>query len=214
MQIIGINGFKRSGKGATAAAVADILGGQYKVHEVGFADKVKLWAAMSLGLVGTDTQLIELMNQAKETWALEVYSTPGDPPRPRGWAMTTGLTGREYLQHIGNRARHLFGDDFWVDQVLPSRLLLPTQAARVLDSMYPGIDVLVMADLRYENEAQRVLDHGGTVWEVIRPGVESDGHASERPLPRSMVSWQIVNDGGLDVLRDRTVQAIAETTSC
>lgn len=209
MQLIGINGFKRSGKGATAAAVAAGFEGELVVREVGFADKVKLWAAMSLGITGTDGELIAMMNQAKESWELYAYD------RASNSSGCKFLTGREYLQHIGNRARHLFGEDFWVDQVLPQALPdKPVVAQHNLSYRYPGVDVLVMADLRYENEAQRVLDLGGVVWEVIRPGVESDGHDSEQPLPRHMVSYQIVNDDGLDVLHERTAAAIAETIPC
>jgi hypothetical protein len=210
MQLIGINGFKRSGKGETAAAAASLLGERYKVHEVGFADKVKLWAAMSLGLTGTDEQLIALMNEAKESWEMDVWTLS------MVGGLVTQLSGREYLQHIGNRARHLFGEDFWVDQVLPPALGPYKRVVEKhnLNYRYPGVDVLLMADLRYENEAQRVIDLGGVVWEVLRPGITSDGHDSEQPLPRHMVSWQIVNDDGLDVLRERTAKAIAETTSC
>jgi hypothetical protein len=56
------------------------------------------------------------------------------------------------------------------------------------------VDCVAITDLRYPNEAQRVLDLGGEVWEVVRPGLVSDGHASEQTLPRDLVTLTIEND--------------------
>jgi hypothetical protein len=202
MNIIATNGFKRSGKGATANAIeANILVG--KVKQVGFADKVKIFGARALGFLDrTDQELIDLMDLAKEHWvigmAAEAHGTM--PPLDMG-----GLTGRQYLQNVGTEARKIFGDDFWVDQVLPN----PAKHDQSnwqdyvdddLEDLHPGIDWLLITDLRFENEAQRVLDLGGEVWHVSRVGTDSDGHASEIPLPKKYISREINNDGTLDDL--------------
>jgi hypothetical protein len=53
-----------------------------------------------------------------------------------------------------------------------------------------------------------VLRLGGETWEIVRPGLESDGHSSENPLPRELVTRVIVNDGTVDDLREKVVAAL------
>jgi hypothetical protein len=208
MNIVGINGFKRSGKGETAAALSRLHDGF--VYEIGFADKLKMIAALALGHRGGPRDLIALMDEFKEMGVI----THGmwDPSDARDHRARM-LTGREYLQNLGNEARNTFGDTFWIDMVLPRPAVPglngPTNADRI-ERMYPDVDVVAITDLRYENEAARIKALGGVVWEVVRPGLESDGHASEQPLPRELVDWQIINDGDLSDLEDKVNEAIRE----
>ncbi len=206
MQVVGITGYKRSGKGEVANILSvDCTVGV--VHQIGFADKVKQLAARCLGLEGSPRDLIAMMDEAKLDSDAGGWEIKARRPPTGEW---TYLTGRSYLQHTGTEARKLLGEDLWVDQVLPSPLRTDNIGAS-LRAMYPDIDVLAITDLRFENEAQRVRDVGGVVWEVTRPGAESDGHASEQVLPRGLADWQIVNDGSLGDLRCRVEDAIQET---
>lgn len=210
MCIIGINGFKRSGKGETGKSIeAQVMVGGVK--QVGFADKVKILGARALGFTDrTDEECIALMDIAKEKWLIHMTTEPS----PGGWlpAFDMGeITGRQYLQNVGTEARKIFGDDFWVDQVLPRPVLYAdrdlTHAER-LREMHPGVDWLVITDLRFENEAQRVLDLGGEVWRVTRPGTESDGHDSEQRLPDHLVTRELDNSGDLQHLDDEVAEAL------
>jgi hypothetical protein len=223
VNIIGINGFKRSGKGETAAAI-DVLMPHLTVKSVGFADKLKVLAARTLGFADlSEQECIDLMDEAKEHWTIDIrrnYDLALDPYSPivqNGITrLVTQLTGRQYLQNLGNHARQVFGDTFWIDQVLPNPAQYDAEDKsdryhELLDPMYPGIDILCVTDVRYPNEAERVKALGGVVWEVLRPGTGSDGHASEQPLPASLVDWQIHNDGDLDDLKDQVADAIMET---
>lgn len=238
VRVIGINGFKRAGKGETAAAIADLgstLVPGFNVRETGFADKLKILGAKALGFVDRpDEECIALMNECKEDWLFSIskHLTKEErtkahqvggielvmtlPNNPIEWHT---LTGREYLQNLGNEARGVFGEDFWVDQVLPKPGLdgglmrRPSGVAHpetryALTKRYPGVDLLAISDLRYPNEAQRVLDCGGEVWEVIRPGTASDGHASEQVLDRKYVTRQIDNSGDLLALRYEVEKAL------
>lgn len=226
--IIGINGFKRSGKGETAAAILSLCQDN-AVHgvETGFAHKVKVLGARALGFVDlSEEECVDLMNEAKEEWLFNIFREFREPlPGLRqGDVVWHDLTGREYLQHIGTEARKIFGADFWVDQVLPKpggpfeigrirlgadpKPYMQSLSDRRLDERYPGVDWLAISDLRFENEAQRVLELGGEVWEVIRPGTESDGHDSEQVLPRELVTRQIINDGNLMDLRFEVEKAL------
>lgn len=199
MNIIGINGFKRSGKGETGNAVAALLP---NVHQLGFADKLKIYAARSLGYVeNTDAENIALMDRAKENWVLDV--------KLRGHVIAPAVVGgrdvkswtvRSLLQYMGTEARTVFGDDFWVDQVLPAPAPSSITDDINLGDMYPEADTLVFTDLRFPNEAERIIDLGGFVIEVLRPTATSDGHASELKLPSNLVKYQIGNDSDLATL--------------
>jgi hypothetical protein len=93
----------------------------------------------------------------------------------------------------------VFGDTFWIDQVLPTPAPgKPEVDLHNLDYRFGGADVAVITDVRYPNEAERVQALGGCVIEVTRPGLNSDGHASETPLPRELVDLVIENDGTLE----------------
>jgi hypothetical protein len=205
MKLVGINGFRRSGKDTTYHRVAALAQGE-NVRRAAFADKLKIMAALSIGYTGTNEELIGAMDRLKETGRVESYL--GDTHH--------SIDGRRYLQNFGQHARHVFGDSFWVDQVLP----VPTASGlksvpksdedywqpvteanmRQVQMRYPGVDWLCVTDVRYPNEAERVLLLGGEVWEVIKPGLESDGHSSEQPLPRELVTVQIWNKGTIDDL--------------
>lgn len=208
MNIIAMNGYKRSGKGETANAVEGLVDGLVK--QVGFADKLKILGARSLGFVDrTDQECIDLMDIAKDHWLIDVTREGSVDPFFPTMPMAN-ITGRQYLQWMGTEARKIFGSDFWVDQVLP------TPAGSIydpgaLDDMHPSTDWLLITDLRFENEAQRVLDLGGVVWRIHHPATESDGHDSEQTLPDSLVTWEIHNDGTLVDLADKADEALAET---
>ena len=205
MNIIGINGLKRSGKGETGNAIAALLPG---VHQLGFADKLKVYAARSLGFLDlTDAESVALMDDAKETWEFDISRHVSDTDYGPEYEAVKHLTGRKYLQWMGTEARKVFGEDFWVDQVLPN----PRDPGggwygyehrqHIVESMYPGVETLAFTDLRFENEAQRILDLGGFIIEVVRPGAESDGHDSELKLPPNISRYVIFNGGTLTHLR-------------
>ena len=215
MQIVGINGFKQSGKGTTADILTDAV--DAVVYQIGFADKLKIIAARSLGIDLSPQEQIAYMDEFKldgDIW----FGFAGDHDYH--------LSGRQFLQNLGNHARQTFGENFWIDQVLPYPVIPPwdddeeaDDHQHILDhlnmmqleEMYPGGDIVVITDLRYPNEAERIKALGGVIWEVKRPGIESDGHASEQPLPDALVDYVILNDGDIDNLRGRVDDAITET---
>lgn len=202
--LIGINGFKRSGKGETGLAIHAVASDHFlNTTLLGFADKLKILAAKALGFTErSDAECIALMDECKERWIFDIAKDNAHRHVP--WHT---LTGREYLQNLGNEARTVFGDDFWVDQVLPKAPTYPSYGPRMVEALY-GTDYVAFTDLRYPNEAQRVLDLGGEVWEVLRPNTDSDGHASEKPLPRHLVTRQIHNNGDLMALRYEVDKAL------
>lgn len=198
MNLIGITGLKTSGKDTTYEAIRTLTEGQ--AVRRAFADNLKRVAALALGLE------FDQMERFKEIGQLDIG---GLPPQ---WPSGSTTTGRQYLQNLGVGAREVFGSNFWVDQVLP----IDRSRRDVIWSDHPEIvgppTWGVVTDVRFPNEAQRVLDLGGEVWEVIRPGLESDGHASEIPLPRELVTRAIHNDGTIRDLLENVEYALRNYT--
>ena len=207
--LIGINGLKTSGKDTTYGFIEELACGNFKTAKrVAFADKLKIMAALALGYEGEPAELIALMDKFKNTGS--IVSRYDQVSEGTGNIIPTGrdITGRQYLQMFGGKAREVFGDTFWIDQVLPPPadhnhpLEIPDDLA--LQERYPGVDYVCVTDVRYPNEAQRVLNLGGVVLEVVRPGLVSDGHDTEQPLPSELVTHTIFNDGTLTDLRWET----------
>lgn len=207
MKLIGINGLKKSGKDTSYGLLRDMLAEEGKaVERRAFADKLKIMAALALGYDREPIELIALMDSYKDTAVFNI--TYIDPDT--GEQTLHDLTGREYLQHFGNKARTVFGDTFWIDQVLPNPATSPYKDDPMFDAIirdktadrFDRADFGVVTDCRYPNEAQRVLDLGGEIWEITRPGLESDGHVTEQPLPAELVTRRIVNDGTISQLAD------------
>ena len=205
MQLIGLNGFKGSGKDTAYEQIKLSLDHRQVVKRVAFADKLKIMAMLSLGYEGSDEEMIDRANLLKENGVVESRYFPGD------LIQSHYLSGRKYLQHFGNHARTVFGDTFWIDQILPKPIR--QEVFGELYTRYPGVDYLIVTDVRYPNEAGRIRDLGGTVWEIVRPGVESDGHSSEIPLPRSMVDLTVLNDGPIEQLRARLAEHLTAVTN-
>lgn len=192
MRLIGINGFKRVGKDTTGAIIASTVQARGETAaRRAFADKLKVMAARALGYEGRDQFLIEMMDVLKESGYVDSTIASG---------IGRHLTGREYLQLFGQKARETFGDSFWVDQVLPA-----PRYDLELPGMFSDAGLGYITDVRYPNEAKRIIELGGQVWEVQRPGTASDGHSSEQRLPQALVTHWIDNCGTISDLEQIVV---------
>lgn len=213
MRLIGINGYARSGKDTVYEFIEQLQ--PAKVKRVAYADKMKVMAARSLGFDRPEAQLIELMNSVKlgSTISVRYIEHYGGDDKLHS------LTGREFIQNFGEDGRQTFGEDFWIDLVLPTPVKWsadPGENAGQIERDVNGFnvrdmhnaDVVVVTDCRHPNEAQRVLDLDGEIWHVVRPGVESDGHITETRLPPWLIDRTIINGGSLGHLRDRVKEAL------
>jgi hypothetical protein len=195
--VIGFHGPMRSGKDTACAHAIDILSARGKtVARRGFADKLKMSAALALGLEPASPEdAIEWCNQMKENGIIDVVvgypDSVGDPDLPENheYALKWQLTGRQYLQFYGTEAhRDVFGPDFWVDALLPQ-----TQDD---DPDIDALDYLVISDVRFASEADRILSYpSGVVVQIVRDGTGGGGHVSETPLPEDKVTHILRNDG-------------------
>lgn len=181
--IIGLTGYQRAGKD-TVASIIEALVPFTEIRS--FAGPLKASAAALLGV--TVDQLDEW--KVDPMVGLHLIDAKGGLEAPNG-VERPAMTIREYLQRYGTEAhRDVFGRDFWVDMSLP------------IDGDYESSH-FVFTDLRFPNEAQRVRELGGVVWLIDRPGHgPREAHASEAPLPLSVVDRVIRNDGTTSELSD------------
>ncbi len=94
---------------------------------------------------------------------------------------------RGLLQRFGTEVgREMFDEDFWVDYALNS---------------IPDGGKVVIADVRYPNEADAIKALGGKVFRVLRTGVgPANEHASEHALNDYKFDGEFSNDGTIDNL--------------
>lgn len=190
--LIGLHGKARSGKDTVFRMIQQDFGGSgIKVVRDAFADRLKISAARALGFDGAAEECIAFCNDIKTRGVLTAeYGSDGD---------FISITGREFLQKYGTEAhREVFGYDFWVDAVLPN--WQDDDYGR--EDGLTANDILVITDVRFVNEAERIVDCGGVVWEITRPAAEvGDSHASEQRLPSEFINYTIENLGSLDALQ-------------
>lgn len=102
-----------------------------------------------------------------------------DKPHP----LLKGKTPRYALQTLGTEwGRNTVSDSLWVDVCLDRAMR--TQHA-------------VISDVRFNNEAQAIVDNGGFIIHVTRPGTQiaESTHASEAGIDQKYISYNVVNDG-------------------
>lgn len=186
--LIGLSGRAGSGKDQSYEYVREWAESKgLPVRRDGFADRLKLSAALALGYQGSLEECVAICNEIKqEGWRIEVVEPSGD---------VHFISGREYLQFYGTEAhREVFAPDFWVSVVM--------------DRYEPG-EVLVVTDVRFPNEAEAIRSAGGQVWQLVRPDFRLDSaHASEIPLPPELIDRTIANDRTLRKLRKQVRTAV------
>lgn len=178
-KLIGFTGCKGVGK-STA--------GEFLVHEgfkqTGFADKLKEAVA---NLFDIELKMVEHLKFQDSVGSI------GSVLLQINNVTEYDYSWREFLQRFGTEmGRETFGWDFWVDLALPD---------------FPVVDT-VFTDVRFDNEAARIMRFGGSVYEITRPGHEPDGHASEEGIDRDLIMGTIHNDGDMKKFRGWVLSAV------
>jgi hypothetical protein len=172
--LIGLNGFKGVGKDT----VGQILVEQYDYERLAFADKVKEVASALFDL------------QPATAWDFHKNERHSVIELNFNGGTRRTFTVRHFLQRIGTEmGRNVFGQDFWVDLVLPS------------ESDYDGRNIVV-TDARFDNELRRIKELGGYNVRILRSGFDGDNHASEQKPDVRLIDYFIHNDGSFEDLRD------------
>jgi hypothetical protein len=212
MRLIGLNGRLHSGKDTAVEFIRGAALGE-EVQRIGFADKLKLSAARALGFDGTVEQAVAFCNHLKENFEIRLV----DQRTSKLNAPYRRVSGREYLQWYGTEAhRQVFDDQFWVNALLPQRLgdkstfgeqewmEADTRRAnrKALEYCFPNADVVVVTDVRFPNEAARIIELGGEVWHIdatdrLGP-LPEDAHVSEHPLAGELITKVVSNNDDHD----------------
>lgn len=209
--VVGICGRAGAGKDTVAAILTKALlahnGGRHRVVRRGLADPVKEVCRAVFGF--TDLQLFgpsEERNKPDLRWARtwpDHHWQPGhrmDAGKicgrcgvqastmsglPAGPCVIAG-TPRRALQLCGTEFGRAFHPDTWVRKLLSD---LEGFGART---------IVLVPDVRFDNEAAALRAKGGFMIEVRRPGENTaavSGHASEAGVTAALIDHTVENDG-------------------
>jgi len=172
--IIGLTGYAQSGKDT----VAKILVEKYGYTRVAFADRIR--------------EFLYDMNPMVDTVAFEPIFLKERVDRD-GWEVAKKNPHiRRALQNAGVSARKVFGEDFWVNEVLKS---------------IDPADNIVITDVRFTNEAETIklitqfTGQPSQIWRIKRLGVEAvNAHVSESQMDDYPVDQIFANNGTVEDL--------------
>ncbi len=181
--LFAFSGLKGSGKDTAA----NVLVHEYGFTRIAFADAVRELAL----IIDPEVPSPNTGYYYRLSYMVEMY----------GWDQIKRLIPevRRLLQVIGTEGgRMLVGENVWVD---------------ILAKRFPDIgseDVrYVITDCRFDNEVEFVRNNGGKLVWINRPGLVSDGHASESEHIRDLASVVVYNTQDQQVFED-TVRQIVE----
>lgn len=176
--IIGVGHKARHGKNTFAAHVAEVYGSEYGIVVSGFADALKK-EVESLGV-----------SELARKYNIELSKDPdmSDP-------LCQGPYGKQskVLQAHGQGMREA-NPWYWINKVKEYAESLPDKT------------ILILADMRYKNEALWVKESGGVTVKVTREGFvdpnRDPNHISEVDLDGYNFDYSIsVGEGGVDELK-------------
>jgi hypothetical protein len=194
--IVGLSGFKGSGKDTVAAYLVKEHGFERKA----FADPIKQSIAKLFDIPFSE---VEKMKNDKDAY-VAIGGLETSASEYEQWIMYKGIpaiTFRQFLQRYGTEShRDIFGEDLWLEPTLPS------------NGIYSGRKIVV-SDVRFANEAKRIKEFGGRIWFINRITDRSsfDPHSSE--ILDFGTDWSIPNNGTIEDLYDRIEEALSVVAS-
>ena len=180
--LIGVAGWAGAGKDT----FADILVEDHGFVKLAFADPLREVAAALNPIVAIEEHSVIFEEHGYERVLREElrYVRYNDALERHGYnkAKFKYPEVRQLLQRIGTEAgRKIISDTLWIDMAMERA----AQHERV-----------VIADMRFQNEANCVLDHDGHTFKITRPGVgPANDHISEHDLDYWKFEEIIDNDG-------------------
>ena len=179
-KIVGLAGQLTAGKDTAAQA---LVSEGYK--RVAFADKIKELAMEANPLVTTNVQTVNIGTGAGKM--KHVVNGNG------GWDQSKDYYPlvREFLVNLGEGARKVFGEDFWIDQALDDVRGEP-----------------VVSDVRYENEMLAIRDRGGIIIRIDRDNRRPLGDHETELMSDDRFDGIVVNDGTVGDLQRKVVEMV------
>ena len=103
-----------------------------------------------------------------------------------------GISPRRAMQTLGTEwGRDIIWRDLWVEHAM--------------DQAEAAGSAVVIPDVRFENEAEAIRARGGVVVHMKRPAlnIQVEAHASEAGVRLRFQDWMVLNDQGMEQLRDK-----------
>lgn len=237
MRLIGLNARLHGGKDTAY----ETIGQEAEARSMlairrAFADPLKVSGMRALGFGGAEVEtdkeaairdafIVAIANQIKETGRITTTWTDD-----LGTLQSKSITGRQLWQLYGTEAHRAddlgssFGMDFWVDNLLPlgdheTDLPGADNGTRAWPLFWDNFkedwagyaDIAVVTDVRFPNEAKRILALDGEVWQIDaeeRLGPNPDAHPSEQPLADEFVTRVIDNNSTLAAFQQNILDAL------
>lgn len=109
------------------------------------------------------------------------------------------FTPRKIMQTMGTEIGRHLSKSLWIMHV-----------EKFIERYMPPKYGVVVTDVRYENEAFCVRDHGGELWRIVRPDtLTNDLHSSETEQDTVSCDLTIHNDGSLQQLRVKVIHVLS-----
>lgn len=181
--IIGLTGVAQSGK----SSVAHILVNKYGFKQYSFAEGVY----ESLYRLDPHVLVVDEKNSS------HYYPRLRSLVDEYGWdEAKQHKSVRELLQRLGTECgRELHGEDVWVDRTFNK---IKEDCNFMFEKSFLKVKTdIVIADVRFDNEARTIKWYGGHVIEVDRGLGPVNYHKSEAGVQPSLIDGQLGNSGTL-----------------
>lgn len=174
--LIAFSGLKGSGKDTAAK----VLINEYGFTKIAFAD------ALRESLLTLNPWIADVPFYGTAPLAELIEAVGWD------WAKNNVPEVRRLMQVFGTEVgRQILGENVWVDLLAKKYRDIAASSSRY-----------VITDCRFPNEVNFVKDtYGDVVW-VDRPGIESDGHASESTAMKDLADYLLNNDSTIQDLEE------------
>lgn len=187
----------RAGSGKDS--VADILCGLMPAYRFAFADLLKSEIAAAYNIDRRIFSARCLKETPLEQLAIARCGDKGFVAYAAHLAPLIGLKPRTIMQTWGDWRRN---DD--------SSHFVRAADGTITSARAAGAELLVVTDVRFDNEAAWVLAFSGELWRIERPGLPvTSSHESEYATAALPAAVTIRNDGSLDDLRRIVVDLVS-----
>lgn len=139
-----------------------------------------------VSLAGPLYQICEIMSPDFESKAFyDVY------PEKKMTPLDSGFTPRHLLIETGQKLKEIYGKECWVKLAVASK----------------DYRDLIISDLRYKEEAEKLHEYGAVFVKVVRPGLEHTSDTADDDL-LDWTGWDhtLVNDGTINDLKFKAIQ--------
>ena len=183
-KLIGIYGRARSGKDTVGKYLHDTRDNTYKLA---FADPLKQAASKLFGIPEDNFYDNDLKEEQDQFWGVS----------PRQVAQ---FFGTEMVRQTMNRLIPGIEENFWVTR------MIHTLTGQGDSPVYDTDDIVVISDVRFQNEYDWIVSEDGIIIHLTRPGADGivgiPGHPSEAGLEFTAPdhTYLIVNNGTLEEL--------------